>query len=249
MNDLEQYITVMEQRLNAQKERIVGSGYTHHVGRKFNKDGTCKEFMGGTIISFLDKSNAIYDLVLQIRDEYRRCTFGRKLSFLPPYSYHVTVFIVFNDPNRDSDHWSEYLPGDTSVDDTHRFMIPRVNRVVPPGPLDFHPTYVDGDTVRLRPKTKNVANSLQDYRNQLSKECGVRFKDHDTYSYHITFSYLIEKLTESEFSDLLEINRKCTETISGFTDEIALPSPVYTKVFDMCDFRIPTQHSSIEATS
>ena len=230
----------MERKLLEKRDRIVGSGYTEHVGRKFNADGSPMCFPGGTVISFVDASSYLHRLVLRIRDEYRKSSFAGKLTFLPPASYHITIFIVFNDCDRDKDHWSANLKADTPAEGVHTYMLPRLRRPAPPSGLLFSPSCVDGDTIRLVPADAGTAEALGTYRNRLSRAVGVRFPDHENYSYHITFAYQIKKLTPAEYDDLIETNRRCTRIVQGGNEAIPVPPPVYTEVMDMTRFRIRT---------
>ena len=230
----------MEHKLLEKRDRIVGSGYTEHVGRKFNADGSPLRFPGGTVISFVDDSSHLHRVVLRIRDEYRKSSFAGKLTFLPPASYHVTIFIVFNDCDRDTNHWSAHLAADTPAERVHAYMLPRVQRPAPPPGLLFDPTYVDGDTLRLVPADTGTAEALGTYRNRLSQATGVRFPDHEDYRYHITFAYQIEKLTHAEYDELIETNRRCTQIVQGGNEGFPVPPPVYTEVMDMTRFRVRT---------
>ena len=233
-------LSLMEQKLLERRNRIIGSGYTEHVGRKFNADGSPMRFPGGTIISFVDASSPLSRVVLRIRDKYRKSSFAGKFTFLPPASYHVTVFIVFNDCDRDEDHWSAHLESDTPTELVHAYMLPRVHHPAPPSRMLFDPTYVDGDTIRLIPRYSSTAEELRTYRNRLSQASGIRFPDHESYSYHITFAYQLQKLTHAEYDELIEINRRCTKIVQACSKGFCVSAPVYTEVMDMTCFRVRT---------
>ena len=237
-------LSQMERKLLEKHDRIVGSGYTEHVGRKFNADGSPMCFPGGTVISFVDASSYLHRLVLRIRDEYRKSSFAGKLTFLPPASYHITIFIVFNDCDRDKDHWSANLKADTPAEGVHAYMLPRLRRPAPPSGLLFSPSCVDGDTIRLVPADAGTAEALGTYRNRLSRAVGVRFPDHENYSYHITFAYQIEKLTPAEYDELIETNRRCTRIVQSGNEAFPVPPPVYTEVMDMTRFRVRTSNEA-----
>ena len=239
-----EHIERMERKLLEKRDRIVGSGYTEHVGRKFNADGSPMRFPGGTVISFVDAARCLHRLVLRIRDAYRKSSFAGKLIFLPPASYHITIFIVFNDCDRDTNHWSANLATDTPAERVHAYMLPRLQRPAPPSGLLFSPTYVDGDTIRLVPANTGTAEALGTYRNRLSRAVGVRFPDHENYRYHITFAYRIEKLTPAEYDELIETNRRCTRIVQGCNEAFPVPPPVYTEVMDMTRFRVRTSNQT-----
>lgn len=91
------------------------------VGTKFNPDGTAKGFAGNTIISLLSDDCAEFTLVKDVVEEIRAAA-EPNFSFLPPASWHMTVFELLCDQVRDRGNWSRFIPTDQPLETTDLFF-------------------------------------------------------------------------------------------------------------------------------
>lgn len=175
--------------------------YSGNVGKKFNKDGSAREFPGNTIICHVPRDSPTYCFLLQIRKELKQQPWAKKYSFLPPSSYHMTVFEGVCDQVRKAAVWPKSMPIDAPLEDVDRFLIDRWDKIQKPTGFEVKYGHMGiGGTIgiRVQPTSPEMNQKIRDFRNILADTMEIRTPAHDWYGFHISFAYLIEKLTLSD---------------------------------------------------
>ncbi|MBC2663505.1 DUF1868 domain-containing protein [Novosphingobium flavum] len=99
------------------------------VGRKFSSDGRVIPFRGNTIICHLDQqgpNSAPFEALLDIYRQLPSRKFARKITLLPPSSYHMTIFGGANDPERKPGAWPASIPLNAPIEECTRIIGERI---------------------------------------------------------------------------------------------------------------------------
>jgi hypothetical protein len=183
------------------------------VGRKFNADGTVRDFAGNTFIGHVGQQGedfAAFDRLLDVYRDAPRYSFAAKLALLPPSSYHITIFGGMNEADRGTVRWPATLAPDISLMAANRSWLEKLRARARMSDATFSfelnpppPHMLEGAPhIPLRPADDATALRLAKLRDDLSRLTGIRRGDHDQYQYHLTFGYLYKHLTSAQADDL-----------------------------------------------
>lgn len=213
--------------------------YTKAVGTKFHPDGTFRHFPGNTVVSMCVDVEPLYSELIWAQEQFMTLPFAERFAFLPPSSFHMTVFELLCDQVRDPAHWSSLVPGDAHISDADRILFEAWQSVKPPESITMEFVRISlglAITLSLRPKDEGVAAMLKSYRDELSRATGIRFPNHETYRFHIGLAYNLVPLTDEELKVFEKtrhaVDLRLRETVQYFT----LPAPQFVKFHDMSAF-------------
>lgn len=218
------------------------------VGRKFFADGRVMPFAGNTIICHLPQQGdgaAPFHALLDIYRALPAHAFARKITTLPPSSYHMTVFGGANDKERQPGLWPSFVPLDTPIAECNRRMGERLRALrlgEDAGPYRMRidlaepPAGESPLTIRLLPADDGEAARLRRVRARLSDALGIRAPDQDRYRYHITLAYLIEWLTADEERDFRRALANWKDMLRVRAPVVTLGAPEYCTLEDMFAF-------------
>ncbi|MGJ3699750.1 DUF1868 domain-containing protein [Variovorax sp. AFSI2.2] len=224
----------------------------HDVGRKFRADGTVQPFAGNTFIGHVGQQGADFDMFDRLLDVYRdlpRQSFARKLSILPPSSYHVTVFVGLNEVDRGRPRWPGEFSPDTPMEAVTRIYAERMRALdaTTTEPYDF---VVDGKPalrsegtlqIKLKPARAETKNRLDAVRGQLSRLTGLRDANHERYQYHLTLGYLHQFLTPEESAEMLQASENWARNVSELGQPLLIRKLQFCAFRDMFAFRVVHQ--------
>jgi hypothetical protein len=215
---------------------------------KFNPDGTVRPFAGNTVICHLDQQGpnaGAFDALLDIYREAQGRAFVRKMTLLPPSSYHMTVFDGVNDKDRDQ-VWPAGLTPDLSIEECSRILEERL-RTSGPYPVapirlrvDIREVPADAKPVlrfELLPCDADEARKLQGLRDRLAQVFGFRRASHDGYVFRISMTYLIRALEGEESNDFSQCFRRWCEDLERRCPLITLGMPEFCTFKDMYAFK------------
>jgi hypothetical protein len=217
------------------------------VGRKFYPDGSVKRFDGNTIICHLDQQGpnaTFFNALLDIYRETPRHDFMRKVTLLPPSSYHMTIFGGANDPDRVPGLWPSDLRLDLPMQACNEALGARLQAVQFGFDEPFRMKVDVGEpkaderplTIRLLPFDDAEERRLRNLRNRLSDILKIRAPRHDEYSFHITMGYLIRWLNSAEQAEFRQSMKTWRETVATACPVIELGAPEYCVLKDMFAF-------------
>src|SRR3546814_7288625 len=98
---------------------LVRSKFPPDVGSKFYADGRVHPFPGNTVICHVPQQgehSGCFNALLDIYREAPAHPFVRKITLLPPSSYHMTIFGGANDKPRERKSWPADLPIDMPIE-------------------------------------------------------------------------------------------------------------------------------------
>ena len=202
--------------------------YTGAVGSKFYEDGQVRRFAGNTIVSMLPSSGTAFGEALWAQGEAMRLPFARKYAFLPPASFHMTVFELLCDEAREPERWSRLLPVSAPLEEADVLIAERAAAVRPPERIVMRFERIElgwAASIRLVPADDAVAAGLRRYRDELAVATGIRFPNHDEYGFHCSLGYVIEELAAEEREQADALARAVADRLSGTMREVELPTP------------------------
>ncbi len=215
------------------------SQYTSFVGSKFHPDGAARTFPGNTIICFVDPQRHanVFQECVWAQEQLQGMQCRYKFGFLPPDSFHMTVFELLCDQVRTIQKWSRFLPLSASLEETDRFFLSKVSEA--PAPAGFRMRYRFirwPASIEVKPADQETERALWSYRNQVSEITGVRFPDHDSYRFHITLAYPLIELESTEQREVLMTFEKIEQRLGRSFGTFDAASPQLVFFDDMFKF-------------
>lgn len=217
------------------------------VGTKFDRQGRVIPLVGNTIICHFKQQGANAALFNGMLDIYRdgpRHAFMKKVTLLPPSSYHMTIFSGADELNRKAPLWPAGVPANVDMTTCHAAVGTRLRgfKLDCALPLrmkvDLSEPAASERPLRLRltpiDATENM--KLRGLRDRLSEHLGIRGDDHDTYQFHTTIGYLIQWLTPGEHMEFRVVLRRWAEQVAARAPVIELGAPEYCVFPDMYAF-------------
>lgn len=203
---------------------------------KFDEEGNFKYFPGNTVIALLNENTSVTDLIDIIQNEYLNLSFIRKIAFLPKQSAHMTVFELLCHFNRKEEYWTPYLNLNTPIEDVQIYFSSLLKDYPLSTKLVMKPLGIRGTVIDMVPGNVETEHALRDIRNTLSETTKVKFPNHDTYQFHISFGYLLEKLSNKEEIELNHLITKLNKEVFKKIPKVEINRIDYTVFSNMSEF-------------
>jgi len=212
-------------------------------GKKFSVDGRVQHFPGNTILCHLNQPGRQHDVLKQVVAELRAKTGEVNITWLPPSSYHMTVFDGSVDTRRSTGDWPNGLRSEASLQECNDFIAERLRKF----DLGFDPPIrmvADENeraptmtSIPLRPVDTAENKRLRNLRDRLSVALGIRHTNHDNYGFHTTFGYYIKRFSpEAELAYRSNLTRT-VQKLRQLLPVIELGAPEYCLFDDMAAFQ------------
>ena len=220
--------------LNKQPLNVIG------CGNKFNQDGSVRQFRGNTVISFTPNSSPLGNYALYFRSLIKQTAAASRYSFMPASSYHMTIIQLLDENLRQPTIWSKYLKLDCPLETTDTFMIKAMKQVKPitsPIKMKFRRIKAsNGLTIELEPADITTQQALKAYRNQVANATGVRLPNHETYIFHVSIAYRVDRLTKAEAVELQTALQKIETLLKEKNEIFQIAEPKLTFFNNMFEF-------------
>jgi len=173
------------------------------VGQKFHDDKRVRYFPGNTFVCHIPKESLHYRFCCDFQEGLKKLPCASKYSFMPPESFHMTLFKGVCDEVRDMAHWSGLFPLDNRLTDISRSFLDLCAELPEHNPFRMKYWYLYGLkdygwVIRLQPADEESDREIRNYRNTMSEIFKIRHPGHNNYIFHISMAYPIEYLTEEE---------------------------------------------------
>jgi hypothetical protein len=168
-------------------------------GGKFSPDGQALTFPGNTILCHIDPRSRAHEALIVFQQHAKNAPWASSFSFLPPSSFHMTVFegVCMNEAYRSD--WPEGVSVQASRDEVSAILLDRLRGVQLPErhlvrPMGIRHKAGIGVVVEGADEAQDA--SLRAMRILLRDTLGIYPADFAGYRFHITLAYMLHWLTD-----------------------------------------------------
>ena len=206
------------------------------VGQKFAAAGQVLHWPGNTFICHIPPGPA-HDALTAAQARLRDGPLAGAFAFLPPASFHMTVFEGANEAHRGDDSWPTAIARDTPLPEvTARFLtvapalrLPQAATIRPLG-------IFGGFSVSVAGAWAADEAALRTAREALSLVTTIRRKDFASYGFHITLAYLLRWLTDAEAESVIALSASVHADLLAAVPVIGLGPVEFCTFADMHAF-------------
>ncbi len=200
-------------------------------GGKFASDGSVLVWPGNTFVCHVLPDCAAHDAIRAMQEQVKMSRFARFFTFLPPSSFHMTVFQGCSPGTTGTALLPSGAEPGMRRDALSALMLDAVRDVTfDPAPRARMTDLYCGKSLTVTGADPGGEAPLRAMRETLRRATGITPPDFDTYAFHITLAYLVDWLTESTAQALVEFSADLTGQFAPALSEIPL-GPV-----ELCNF-------------
>lgn len=214
---------------------------------KFHADGTFKEFRGNTILSALPSDSPLASQLIWAQTFLAGSELAQEIAPVPPSSFHMTIFELLCDRVREPDYWSSLFDLSAPIEFTDAVFasvltpeLPKESLAVTPGGVKLEASLA----LTIEPADQPTAQALRALRDRLASLSGVRFPNHSSYQFHITFAYLISCSVPADHRVLLTLGQQLQTRLRELPTPLYLPPPEIYYFEDMSHYSRARQKPS-----
>lgn len=201
------------------------------AGGKFASDGSVQSWPGNTFLCHVRPDSTAHDALRALQEEVKMSRFARFFTFLPPASFHMTVFQGCSPDTLDA----PLLPAGATPGQPRDALSARMLAAVDGVAFDPAPRARMVDLFCCNSLTVTGAAPegeapLRAMRDALRDAAGITPPDFDAYVFHISLAYLIDWLTEPTARAVVDFSADLTARYAPALQEIPL-GPV-----EFCNF-------------
>jgi len=211
-------------------------GAIPHLGQRYDTSGTFLIERGNTVVCHLVEGSESAAAILGARTRYLDMPGSDKLAFTAPSSLHMTLFQGIIETRRALPYWPADVPVETPVDDMTAIFMDRLARFEPGPAFSVEVTQATPAGLTLEGVTERDRTILKHWRNRLADLLGYRHPDHETYVFHITFAYLIERFDDGTLATWVPFLDEVANEIRLRAPVIELRAPAFCAFDDMNHF-------------
>lgn len=211
--------------------------YTEQVGYKFFADGRPKAFAGNTFLCHIPRPSAAFDALVELQTTLRASPEAQYLSYLPPESFHMTVFQGVNDAERSAAQWPRDLALETPLEAVTEHFKASLRQLDLPTSFTVRPTHLRfAQSLRLVGADAAEEAKLRQVRDSLARALHYRAPNHDSYGFHITLAYRIRYMSAEEARRILALADIAYQEFASCVSEIELGRLEFCQFSDMHAF-------------
>jgi hypothetical protein len=236
---------------------LTGAGsdqkFPANVGRKFDVEGEVLPFSGNTFLCHVPQGSTAHAALREASLALQAGRVAGAFSFLPPSSFHMTVFegVCDADRNGDTDRWPTCIARDAPLAQINQTFQTASGFMSLPAQQNVRPTGLFGGfSVALSGRSPLAEASLRRTRRVLRDVSGIYRKDFAAYAFHITLAYPVRWVTLAEANAVMDHADRVFDRLVMQAPEISL-GPVEFCTFEnmhafspqfLFDSQPPKQH-------
>jgi hypothetical protein len=202
---------------------LTGGEAPSSVGVKFTPDGKPLTCRGNTTICHVDQRSEPFAALVDAQDLLKAGPLADGFTFLPPESFHMTIFEGVIDYARTTDRWPGHLSIDADIDTVTEDFATRLHGIGLAQDLATRPTGIFGGfSVRMSGADQNDEALLRLTRDQLQAATNLMRPDHDAYEFHITLAYNLRWFTPDEARSIIALSDKVGAELTKRVQNIML---------------------------
>lgn len=186
---------------------------------KFDDAGRVRRTPGLTTLCHIDRGSDAYPALVAMQDHLKAGPHAGAFAFLPPESFHMTVFDGVIDYRRGPGEWPAHLPADAGIPAVEADWRARLDGLTLPPRFVIRATeLVGGFSVSVTGATPADEAAIRGARDALSERLGLRRATHQSYRLHVTLAYQIAWLDETAAAEVLA---RSATAFAGAADRLA----------------------------
>ena len=205
---------------------------------KFDHNGKPLPFPGCSIISKIPLNSDLFCEIKLLQLKYKDLSPEKAYTYLPETSFHMTLFDCCNVNTVNTPYWPKNIVDDNNYTKIAYILSKRIKKYIFPDKFDLKlKKLFGGYSIILEGNTKKDEKIIRDCRNKLSDLLGIRFENHDTYTFHITLAYILRNLKGDEIKKLIKTNSRLREIFINNFPIIQIEKPVLCTFENMYEFK------------
>lgn len=207
------------------------------IGQKFDNSGRVLRFPGNTFICHIDPESVAHAALTRASLALKSGPLADGFTFLPPSSFHMTVFEGVCDQHRADDRWPKAMASDCDLTSVTQSFEAAVEGLVPPQSHYIRPTGIFGGfSVAVSGATDADETSLRRVRQALRVATTILREDFETYDFHITLAYNLRWFTRAEAESIMDLSDSVFADLAAASPEIRLGPVEFCTFEDMHAF-------------
>ncbi|MBB6508843.1 hypothetical protein F4695_002192 [Rhizobium soli] len=206
------------------------------LGTRYGRRGGFLPEPGNTIVCHLEKGSATQALLVAARARYLEMPEAERFLFTPVTSMHMTLFQGVIEYRRKPRFWPEDIPLETPIEDMTEIMAARLEGFSTLDPFQVAVKSAKPSGLVVEGKSENDRRAMKAWRDALARLLGYRHLDHDDYAFHITFAYVIERLSDAALPAWQLMLDEVTAEIQRAAPVLQLRPPAFCSFEDMNHF-------------
>lgn len=207
-----------------------------HFGTRYGKRGGFLREPGNTVVCHVAKGSETESALIDVRDGYLNMPEADKLLLTPITSLHMTLFQGIIEYRRKPGFWPADLSLDTPIDDMNEIMAARLEAFQPLDRFSVIVSGADPAGLTVEGRSEEDRKAMRAWRDAFADLLGYRHPDHDTYVYHITFAYPIERLSDEALPAWQSMLGQVPGRVAARVSELELTPPAFCVFEDMNHF-------------
>ena len=190
---------------------------------KFDDAGRVLPTPGLTTLCHIDRGSDAFAALSAMQAEMMAGPHAGSFAFLPPDSFHMTVFDGVIDYRRGPGEWPDALPADAPVAQVEANWLQRLDGLTLPQRFTIGATdLMGGFSVTVAGATPEDERALRAARDTLAARFGLRRANHASYRFHITLAYQIAWLEPAQAAEVLDLSAAAFAAASDRLSRIVL---------------------------
>ncbi|SNY91854.1 hypothetical protein SAMN04515647_2098 [Cohaesibacter sp. ES.047] len=207
-----------------------------HLGTRYSRDGSFLEEPGNTIVCHLVDGSMAVQAVIDARTRMQSLPESEKLAYTAESSLHMTLFQGIIEYRRKRPYWPADMALDTPIEAMTEHYLKQLEDFDAPGPFKVEVIGATPNGLTVQGLTDADRRIMKVWRDRLADIFGYRHPDHDSYRFHITFAYEMDRFRDEAMLEwhkgLLEI----LEDLQEAAPVIELEPPAFCSFVDMNHF-------------
>jgi hypothetical protein len=227
--------------VNNEKKFLAGEleGYIlKGAENKFDDRGKALLWPGCTIICQIPLHSDLSNEITNFQKKLKYFNPKETYSYLPPSSFHMTLFDCCNVNTKNSKYWPEGIDKNLDYQVVATELNKRIKNYIFPEKLNLKlKMFFGGYSIILEPYSEEDEKILRNCRDELSSLLKIKFENHQRYTFHITLAYILRELKEDEIKKLLEFNKNLFQQFDKEIPKIILNKPEMSTFKNMLEFK------------
>lgn len=207
-----------------------------HMGIRHTPDGVFLKEPGNTIVCHLVKDSLSAKAVLDARTRMQSLPEAEKLAYTAESSLHMTLFQGIIEGRRALPYWPEDLALETPIDTMTKAYVARLDGFEAPGRFKVEVIGATPNGLTVAGVTEKDRQVMTVWRDKLADIFGYRHPDHETYMFHITFAYLLERFSDAAMLTWEKALKEIVDDLREAAPIIELAPPAFCSFEDMNHF-------------